>query len=194
MTVFKGVRSVWINHIIAVLISLICLIPFSYISTLIPTIYSSIMLFIYLAMIYSAGWNMGKKDSRRIPGYYPNVKRAVIIALVSASITAALLAFRVAAPYIFDRIYVANPMNGSRLELADSGGMVASNVLYRLWLYPCVGFMPDGNFTAYVLMGLIIPVFVPLGYVVGLRRFSVVEKFYPKLIYKSNGKKDGDKQ
>lgn len=188
LTVFKGVRSVWLNHIVAVLIALICSIPFSYISRLIPTIYSSIMLFIYVAIIYSSGWNIGKRDSRRIPGYYPNVKRAVIIALVSTSITVALLIFRVIAPYIFDRVYVANPLNGSQLELADSGGMIAANVLYRLWLYPCAGFMPDGNFTAYVLMGLIIPVFVPLGYIVGLRRFSVIEKFYPKLIYKPKDK------
>lgn len=188
MTVLKGVGNVLKNHIIAVLIALIFSIPFSYISTVIPKIYNTILLLIYIAIIYSAGWNMGKKDSRKIEGYYPNIKRAVLIGLASATITAALLAFRVAAPHIFGQTYAVNPTNGSALELVDAGGAVAADVIYRIWLYPCLGFMPLGDFWSYLAMGLIIPFFVPIGYIVGLKRFSVIEKFYPKLIYKSKNK------
>lgn len=191
MVFLKGVGTVLKNHIIIVLTALIFSIPFSYISNFVPTVYGIIWLWIYVAMIYSAGWNIGKKDSRNIPGYYPNVKRAVLIGLVSASVTAVLFLFRVIAPYVFEPVYMANPANGSQMELVDSGGIVFANIAYRIWLYPCLEFMPDGDFWSYIIMGLIIPVFVPIGYIVGLRRFSIVDKFYPKILYRR--KDEGNK-
>ncbi len=193
MTVLKGVGMVLRNHIVIVLVALIFSVPFSYISDNLPTLYNAIVLAVYIIMIYSAGWNIGKLDSRKIPGYSPNVKRAVVIGLVSTSVTAVLFLFRVIAPYIFEPVYVANSANGSQMELVDSGGRILANLLYRIWLYPCVGFMPDGNFWAYLVMGLIIPVFVPVGYIVGLRRFSVLDKFYPRLVYKRKEKEEDKK-
>jgi len=71
-----------------------------------------------------------------------------------------------------------------------------TNLIYVFWMPPALAFFQvfGGNFNSginilYILPIFIIPIFVPLGYIVGRTRFSIIEKVFPKIIYKKRAAK-----
>lgn len=149
---------------------------------------SALTLLIYISMMYSAGWREGKKDSKRLSENFPNVKRAYIAALIAGGITAVLLFARVLA-------YELNPTKweayGTGFELirVKSGVLMTFDIIYKAWNFYFVGFMNDEKFITY-LLPVIFPVLIyPIGYMVGLKRFSITEKYMPQILYRPKDKK-----
>ena len=58
--------------------------------------------------------------------------------------------------------------------------------VYRIWQIAFSGFIPSGNAFAYFAALLIEPIFVYIGYCVGLRRFSVMEYISAKIVFSSS--------
>lgn len=129
---------------------------------------------IWIGVYYSVGWNKGKKDSRKIKGVSPDIKSNAVAGLVCSLVTFLLLIVRVLAFHV-----AAGGQIGQKsliLDLAD--------IVYRLWNFPFIDYMQNGTLLSYF-----IPVLVPfivyiVSYIIGLKRFSIVEKVLPRIIYK----------
>lgn len=129
---------------------------------------------LYFGALYSVGWNKGKKDSRKISGVKPEPKENAIAALMASGIVLLLLIFRIGAFHIAagGQIGVEPPV------------LIISDILYRLWNFPLVSFMQSGSLLSYS-----VPVFLPFiiyiaSYLIGLKRFSIMENIMPDIIYK----------
>jgi len=184
-----GVRRILLHHIVFVLIYSLVITPMNFLSDTANMIIGIAGVFFYVVTIYSVGWNFGKLDSRRTadtvhsdtPKYLHGEKLNVRFArMVKASLFATipaliLLGIRMITPHFADEIVVA-----------------LSNVAYRFWLVPFNMFFQDfeyGITFIYFLPIPFIPIFTSFGYKIGLTRFSMLQKFLPKVLYK-NKKKD----
>lgn len=173
-------------HIIVSLVSIILSFPFWFL-TKYPYLYSGIFTAVYIIVIYNAGWDMGMRDSRKIGEFNPSIKRAVLVGLLSSVISVILFIFRVICPFVFPRIWSASGV-GFELMLTDHPVTVIVDVLYKLWFFPCSGFMGKGDFIGYLLPILIIPVVTVISYLFGLKKISWFVKYYNKLVYKDKKK------
>ena len=149
---------------------------------------SGLTMLLYISMMYSAGWREGKKDSKKLSDNFPNVKRAYIVSLIAGGITAILLLARVFA-------YELNPTRwapyGTGFELirVKSGVLMTFDIIYKVWNFYFIGFMNDELIITY-LLPVFFPVLIyPIGYMVGLKRFSITEKYMPWILYKPKNKK-----
>lgn len=183
LKMYKGLLS---NHFIAILIILLFSLP---LLALIKSdaVYTTIACLIYVMMIYSAGWNMGFRDTRKVGESFPNIKGAFIAAGLSAVIPAVLLVFRVL-------VYHINPTawrpygEGHEMILTSSPMLVISDIIYKLYHYYFVTFMRSGSLGIYILPIFIPVIIYPIGYLVGLTKFSITERYLPFLIYKPKKK------
>lgn len=169
-------------HLMISLISVILGFPFWYLVKH-PYIFSTIFTLVYISVIYTLGWDMGKRDSRRVGEFQPNLKRAIKTALFAQIISVALFAFRVICPFIFEKVWTAAGA-GFELRLIDHPVTTVADLLYKLWFYPCFGFMGNGSFTGYLLPLFIIPVVIPIAYSMGVKKIAWFDKFYNKIMYK----------
>ena len=151
-------------------------------------IVSVITSLIYIATLYSVGWNEGRRDSRKVGESFPDLKGIFVAALICGGFTLLLLLIRIV-------VYHTNPTSwgpygeGHEMILVRSGALVICDVIYRLLNYYFVGFMTSGTLLSYSIPVVVPVVVFPLSYKVGLTRFSVIEKFMPQLLYKPKKKK-----
>ena len=160
-------------HLAAIFLSFMFMILFGALSEKIG-ITDICLVLLWIGAIYSVGWDKGKKDSRTLPGVYPDIKSNFLAGLFCSGITFVLLILRVAAFHISAGGQIGN----------DTGFLVATDIIYRLWNFPCVGYIQSGSLLAYS-----VPVFVPvivytISYMIGLKRFSIAENILPDVIYK----------
>lgn len=169
---------------------LICIILGFALSALIKDakIVSVITALIYISMLYSGGWNEGRRDSRKVGESFPDFKGAVKAAFLCSAITLLLLIIRIAVYHIKPQSW--GPYGeGHEMILVKSGALVICDVIYRLWNYPFIGFMSSGTLAAYSFPLLFPIIIYPLSYKVGLTRFSIIEKYIPRLVYKPKKKR-----
>ena len=183
-----GVRRILLYHVVFVFFAMLIIVPLEPLSNIMNTTVGAVAVFFYAVTIYSAGWNFGKSDSRRTadtinsdkPKYLHGEELKVrFIRMIKASLLATiptliLLGIRIITPYFTEEIVVA-----------------LSNMIYRFWLAPFNPFFKDfeyGITFIYFLPIFFMPIFTTLGYKVGLTRFSVLEKFLPKVLYKKKKK------
>ncbi len=192
MKTFKMILKILLNHAASVFITFIMMLFLGFLSGSIM-IFSVIATLIYVGLIYSAGWNAGRRDSRKLPDCVPDVKKAVRAGLIFACIPLVLLIFRVICPFVFPMQWRPYGEGYTMIQTLHTVTQVA-DMAYRIFFFPCIGFMQKGDLLSYALPILIVPVLVPIGYVVGLKRFSVMEQYMPKVFYKDKrGEQNGKK-
>ncbi len=174
---FKRSSSLLGSHLVAVLICVLASVP---IISLVKSdlVLTMIMMLIYLSSIYSAGWNVGYKDARKISGIMPDLPGAVKTVLIYTVVPFLLLICRVVA-------YHMCIADGQTM----TGFLRTTEILYRLYNFYFTGLMSGGALWVYAIP-LLIPVIVyPAGYAVGLKRFSLIDKYLGKIIYQQKKKK-----
>jgi len=193
-----GVKKILLYHVVFIIICALVMTPVTPMSTA-SIIVGGIAVFFYAIAMYSAGWNFGKLDSRRtadtlhsdtpkyLHGEKLNVRfrRMVKASLIAMIPTLILLGTRMILPYFSEEIIV------TWSEITDYRIIASVNIAYRLWVAPFNPFfMPFeyGITFIYFLPLIFMPIFVPIGYKVGLTRFTFSEKVLPKIIYKNKKK------
>lgn len=192
MKVFKMTLKILLNHLAAIFLAFVMMLFLSFLSSSIK-IFSLIATLIYAGLIYSAGWNVGRKDTRKLPGCEPDVKKAVKAGLIFACVPLALLIFRVICPFVFPLQWRPYGEGYTMIQTLHTVTQVV-DMSYRIFFFPCIGFMQDGDLLSYALPILIVPVMTPLGYMVGLKRFSVIEQYMPKVFYKDKNPASTEKK
>lgn len=182
MKLFKMTLKILANHAAAVFLTFVMMLFLSFLSNNI-VIFSVIATLIYAGLVYSAGWNVGRKDSRKLPDCVPDVKKAVKAGLIFACIPFVLLIFRVICPFVFPLQWRPYGEGYTMIQALHPVTQIA-DMSYRIFFFPCIGFMQKGDLLSYVLPILIVPVLVPVGYIIGLKRFSIIEQYMPKVFYK----------
>jgi len=137
----------------------------------------SILTIIYalicLSAVYLRAWDSGFRDSRKIGDYFPDIKGGVKTALISCILPAALLILRVVAYWVcVGDGQVMTPF----LRTMD--------VIYRIYFMYFLDAMQSGSLITYILPIVFQAAVCVLGYILGLRRFDIVSKYMPKILYK----------
>lgn len=187
--IFKRCTNIWWAHISSVIILLILSVPI--IAFLKKDIYFTVgATIIYIMAIYSAGWNEGFRDSRNVGESVPDIPLAFRAVLFSCIIPFILLVLRVIAFHAYPSVW--RPYGaGHEMILTSSPFLIVTDIIYRLYNYYFISFMTGGTLISYIIP-ILIPIAVyPIGYRVGLTRFSIVEKYMPGLIYKPKKKRNG---
>lgn len=192
MKVFKMTLKILVNHLASIFLAFVMMLFLGFLSNSIK-IFSFIATLIYIGLIYSAGWNVGRKDTRKLPDCNPDVKKAVKAGLIFACIPLVLLIFRVICPYVFPLQWRPYGEGYTMIQTLHTITQI-SDMSYRIFFFPCIGFMQNGDLLSYALPILIVPVITPLGYIVGLKRFSVTEQYIPKIFYQDKKIKQSDKK
>jgi|GEM_PF-2814062 len=130
------------------------------------------------------------------------LERVITASLIAAMPALILLMLRLIAPYIFGDSAITIATNARELVIdyrtaLDEPTMFAMvgtyyeqttitivtifDLAYRIWMLP--GLLFFNSLPTYGIPILIIPIFTILGYITGCKRFSLVEKIYPKIIY-----------
>lgn len=130
---------------------------------------------IWFGAIYSVGWNKGRKDARKIAGVHPDLKSNALAALLCSGITLVLLIIRVLAFYI---------AAGGVVSSDKPGVLIAADIIYRLWNFPFVNYMQSGSLLSYSIPVIFPFVVYTASYMLGLKRFSIMENIMPDIIYK----------
>lgn len=165
----QGIKMWGVFVLFAVLSTiLMTLFTFAVTSEMGTNIYSCVTAVWFLSKIYSISWENGKKDSRKVPLHPYNPAHGFVFGLVAVVPSIIIM--------IIYQTHLGNEL---------------SHFLYNLYLSAFIGFV-DGFSTVpvYASLGVYASIVVTsgVGYIVGKRRFSVVETYLPKLVYKQ--KKD----
>lgn len=133
--------------------------------------FSVITSLFYIGLFYSDGWNWGRFEGRK----YNETKQSPLRALYASIIPSIIcLTFAVL-------VFVMGKNN------------VILNIIIKVWYFPFVGFFESQDYITVreiLLSGSVIPIVATIGYVVGVRNFSVLEKF----AYRKNRKKIEEKK
>ena len=191
MKLFKNTLSIYIRHIGTALLSVIIAMALYRLAEDNPLIFSSITALIYIIVIYSTSWNMGKMDSRKIPGYYPNPKMPIYLSLFTAIVPIILLVIRMAAP---NTMPLDIPVTQGTVDFWVRGCKIfgTPDFLYRLWYFPFAAFIPSGNVFVYFAMIFVSPILIFAGYYVGLTRFNIMSFLYSKIVFTGKDKDSED--
>lgn len=162
--------KMWGVYVLFAVIStlLLTLFTFAVTNEMGTLIYSCITAIWLLSKIYSIAWENGKKDGRKTPEHTYNAVNGFIFGLVSV------------VPSIVIAIIYEITFNGE-----------ISRVLYNLYLSTFIGFVDGFSKTPLwisLVIYLVIVVTSGVGYIIGKRKFSFVETYLPKIVYKQ--KKD----
>lgn len=183
MKLFKAVAKLYLYHLMMVFIAVFLIVPLWALLEHLPLCFTLVTGFLYCACMYSTGWNFGKQDSRKIPGYYPNRLFPVKAGLLGMILPVALLIFRFAAPGAWPMSW---PVTGGEMDFLFPGNLVhgTPDLLYKLWYFPLEAFVGNSNPFTYALMILVQPVVFTVGYQVGLTRFRMLDTLLGRLVYK----------
>ena len=210
-----GVKRIIMYHIMFVFVGMLAMPVLSNLGDTTGSIVGGIAAFLYILMLYSIGWNLGKSDSRRTadtlnsdsPKYLHGealtirFNRMVKASLFATIPTLFLLALRIFVPMIFSDTMI--PFGSEAIEVVDGYVIAYETILqpiswffdigYRIWLMPFITFFRGFDYgitLSYILPIFFAPIFVPIGFKVGVTRFSILEKLVPKLVYKKREKED----
>jgi len=203
------VKRIILGHLLALALAFFGLLVFSW--AVGHLLFGIVMAYIYALTMYSTGWTLGQLDSRLAGGSTPNapkylhgeepherLKKLITASIIATIPTVIFLAIRIVTPIWFGN--VAFSVAGTLLPEVATGyealiyyepAMMtltsAIDLGYRIWLLPWLYFF--GEFSeqinlAYILPIFIVPIFSIFGYVVGRTRFSIIEKVFPKIMYR----------
>ena len=165
----QGIKMWGVFVLFAVIsVLLLTLFTFAVTNELGTFIYSCITAVWFLSKIYSIAWENGKKDGRNTPAHPYKAVNGFVFGIIS-----------VVPSIVITIIY----------ELTFNGEI--SRVLYNLYLSTFIGFIDGFSRTPLwisMVIYLVIVVTSGVGYIVGKRKFSVLETYLPKIVYKQ--KKD----
>lgn len=183
---FGHMGNMLATHASAVFLTLILSLPImSVIKN--DTVLAVLAVLLYAMMMYSAAWNKGFRDSRKVGESFPNFKAVIIGILLACIVPVVLLALRVTAYHV--NPYTWRPMGeGSEMIKTTSGFVLITDIIYRIYFIFAVGLLKGGRLGSYILPMFIPGIFYIIGYAVGLTRFSIMEKYLPFLIYKPKNK------
>lgn len=189
MKVLKAVWQIYSRHLISVLLALVLAGSFLSATQNSPKLFSLITTLIYVSFVYSTAWNIGMKDSRRIPGFYPDKSMPVKLSLYTAIVPVLLFILRVAAPDIWA---INIPFFTGEVDffIKDFRIFGTPDFLYRMWFVCFAAFVPSGNLVAYALQLLILPILIFAGYFIGVCRFSLTGYLHKKLVFKNTPSND----
>lgn len=192
MKLGKAVAKLYLYHILFIFISLFLIVPLWTLVEKAPVVYSGLTGIIYVIAMYSVGWNCGKLDSRKIPGFYPNPKFPLIAAGIALIIPVILLIFRLAFP---DALPLNLPFVNGEYDFFLSGNQLAGtpDLIFKTWYFPLEAFLGNGNIAAYILIMLVQPVFFIAGYFVGLTKFRVMDVLMDKMVYSKKKQQQNQK-
>ena len=183
MKVWKAVGKIYGFHLLFVLISTFMIGPLYGFADKMPVLFCGATSFAYGCAMYAIGWNLGRLDSRKIPGYYPTPAFPVKVSAICAVVPVILLILCFGFPDIwqinwglfhgeYDFFFTGNRLRGT------------TDFIYKLWYFPFGIFLGNGRIATYLLAIFVQPVLVIAGYFVGLTRFKVLDMLLPKIIYK----------
>ena len=152
-----------------------------------PWAVSLITSIIFCLTVYVTVWNVGKKDSRKIPGFYPDKSAPVIISATASVIPVVLLLIRLIAPSIW-KINLPFLTGEYDFLLLNCKIIGTPDWIYRLWYFPFAAFVPTGNIPAYIAELFPLPVLTFLGYYFGLKRMNLAEYIYANIFFNGGGK------
>ncbi len=146
-------------------------------------IYSTITAFIYLCVYYSKVWKAGDKDRKTVKVYNDRHDDKISINKLKGLYAGVLAAI----PNIFMLIAVA--IAGAK----GSSSYSVVNPIYRILMTHFVGWLGNDNLT-YIpncIIVTVIPIILGvLAYIAGTKKYSVIEKYLPKLVYKNTDNKN----
>lgn len=180
----------YLKDLIAILITAVLAIPMYKFTESHPYIFSGGTGLVYFALVYSHSWNYGRRDARKIPGYFPDMKVPLKAAAVSSVIPLIILIFRMINP---DVLSLNMPVTKGEMDLFVKGCTVVGtpDLIFRLWYFYIAAFIPSGNLLAYTLTLFVQPLIMVLGYWVGLKRFSIIEFAFAKLVFSKDPNEKG---
>ena len=162
--------KMWLVFVLFAVLSTVFMTIFTFAATseMGTNIYSCVTAVWFLSKIYSIAWENGKKDGRTQAVHPYNPVNGFVFGAVSVVPSIIVLV-----------VYILN----SDAEM--------SLFLYNVYMATFIGFI-DGFAKTPVAISVIIFICIIIvsgvGYIVGKRRFSIVETYLPKLVYKQ--KKD----
>ena len=153
--------------------------------------YSVITAAIYLIMMYSVAWRIGYADSRKIPGYFPDRRLPRLISGFVSIIPAALLIFRLVwSKPVPDSWFLSNVINGDHSFLLSNNYISGlADFIYKLWYIPFAAFLTGNSILVFLLLLLVLPAVICIGYETGIRRFQILDKVYGLLLFQNKDKK-----
>ena len=190
MKILRAVTRVYGYHLSVVLFSIFMLVPLFSLAQRLPYLFTTISFLLYVLVLYPVGWNYGYKDSRKIPGFYPDKRFAVQAAGLMMVIPGILFMLRAFFPDIW---YINLPIiNGEKdLFLTGVKSLGTTDMIFKIWFFPMCAFVTNGKIFVYFLWVLFQPAIFVLGYFLGLKRISIKNFIFGMLVYKNgaSGKK-----
>ncbi len=164
---FKAGMRVYLNQFLAVIITVILIVPLLSMAQKLPWLFSGITTWIFVAMVYSTMWRVGARDARRIPGFFPTRKHRLSFRFIVTVLPVCLLILRLAAPGIWR---VDLPFMKGEVDFFIGGLKIegTTDFILRLWYLPLAAFVPTGSIFAYAAQMIVVPAVVFEGYFVGL--------------------------
>ena len=183
MKLTKFTLKLYVSHITVMLVSILFIGIFPSMAMNSPYLFSSITGLIYIITMYSAGWNFGKRDSRKIEGFMPDKKLPVKAAAFGLVVPIILLVMCYALPDIW-KINIPLFTDGVDFILENNKVSGTTDFIYKLWSFPLEAFLGNKNIFRYVLVMLVQPVAAIAGYNVGLTKYEIFASLIGKVIFK----------
>ena len=172
MKLLRAFGKVTIHNLLLIIVSIFLVAPLNKLAESLPVIFSLITAIIYICTMYSLGWGFGYMDARNIPGYYPNKTFPVKISLLCSIIPIILIILKVYCPDIWRTNFPVG----------------TCDMICKFWFFPFGAFLKNDNILAFIIVFLIQPIFIYIGYIVGLTRFNISEKLFGFILFAKNGK------
>ncbi len=192
MKLFKAVLKLYLYHLLFVFVSLFLIVPLWKMVEGAPVWFSVVTTLFYVIAMYSIGWNCGRLDSRKIPGYYPDRVFPFKAAAIGAVLPVLLLVFR----FVFPDIWHLNvPFINGEYDFFLTGSRLqgTTDLIYKIWYFPMEAFLGNSNPFTYALAILVQPVVFVAGYFVGLTRFRMLDNLIGKLMFSKKKQQQNQK-
>lgn len=183
MKLTKFAFKIYISHITVMLVSILLIGVFPSMAMNNPFLFSGITGLIYIISMYSGGWNVGKRDSRKIEGFMPDKKLPVKAAVIGLIVPVILLIMCYALPDIW-KINIPLFTDGVDMVMENNKVSGTTDFIYKIWFFPLEAFMGNKNIFGYLFVMLIQPVCTIAGYNVGLTRYEIFANIIGKVIFK----------
>lgn len=185
MKTFKAVMRIYRNQLIMIFLSVFLILPLFTLADKLPWLFSLITSLVYALTMYSSAWHVGERDSRKIPGYFPDKTMPVKMAAFTAVVPIVLLILRLAAP---DLWAVNLPFMKGDIDFFVMGCRIEGtpDFIFRIWYFMFAAFVPSGNIAAYIAQMFVLPILIFAGYYVGLKKFSLAEFLYARVVFSKN--------
>ncbi len=170
MDIIKNGFRFMLSHIVFIILSMTLMLMFAFLVEWIGVFgYSLITAYLYLAMVYSDGWRMGKKEGKSYSGIKPDFKRAFAAALVPVffAVVLAIVTF----------IFPLSPI---------------MNTVNRIYFAMYTGFFPEGAMVSWwqlLVCAIPAPFISAFGYKIGIKQYSVIEAFMVRFNIKPKPRK-----